>query len=288
MAVIRLRSLGDCVLVTPSLEILKRARPDLQVAVVVEEAFAEVFDGNPDVDALLPPRLRALQKFRPELCLNFHGGTRSLRLTAGSGARWRAGFGHFRFGFVHNVKIPRAQEILGEERKVHTAEHMASAMFYLGAPRMEIPRARLFVEAGQPLIGPPYAVIHPLASEAAKTWPADKFLAVARRLPVKCVFVAGAGQDLARFREFRTLAGESLNQIKRLLKRAALFVGNDSGPAHMAAALGVPTVVIFGKSDPGIWGPWKAVAAEVVARERIEQIGEEEVLGAIERLGVPA
>jgi ADP-heptose:LPS heptosyltransferase len=288
VAVIRLRSLGDCVLVTPALEILKCARPDLQVALVVEEAFAEVFEGNPDVDLLLPPRLRALKKFAPDLCLNLHGGTRSLRLTAWSGARWRAGFGHFRFGFVHNVKIPRAQEILGEERKVHTAEHMASAMFYLGAPRMEIPRARLFVEAGQPLIGPPYAVIHPLASEAAKTWPAEKFLAVARRLPMKSVFVGGAGQDLARFREFRTLAGESLTQIKRLLKRAALFVGNDSGPAHMAAALGAPTVVIFGRSDPGIWGPWKAAAAEVVARERIEEIGEEEVLGAIERLGVPA
>jgi len=276
------------VLVTPALEILKRARPDLRVAMVVEGAFAEVFEGNPDVDELLGPRLAALKKFGPELCLNLHGGTRSLRLTAWSGARFRAGFGHFRFGFIHNVKIPRAQEILGEERKVHTAEHMAAAMFFLGAPRIEIPRARLFVDPGQPLIGPPYAVIHPLASEAAKTWPAEKFLAVARRLPLKCVFVAGAGQDLTRFREFRTLAGESLNQIKRLLARASLFVGNDSGPAHMAAALGVPTVVIFGKSDAGIWGPWKATAETVAARGPIEGIGEEEVLEAIERLGVPA
>lgn len=287
MAVIRLRSLGDCVLVTPALEILKRARPDLEVAVVVEEAFAEVFEGSPDVDRLLPPRLRALRRFAPELCLNLHGGTRSMRLTAWSRARWRAGFGHFRFAFLYNVKIPRAQEILGEERKVHTAEHMASAMFYLGAPRMEIPRARLFVEPGQPLMGPPYAVIHPLASERGKTWPAERFLEVARRLGMKCVFIAGAGQDLARFREFRTLVGAPLTQLGRLLKRASLFVGNDSGPAHMAAALGVPTVVIFGRSDAGVWGPWKATA-EVVLRERIEEIGVEEVLGAIERLGVAA
>jgi len=288
VAVIRLRSLGDCVLLTPALEILKRARPDLRVTVVVEEAFAEVFEGNPDVDALLPPRLRAVKGFSPELCLNLHGGTRSLRLTAFSGARFRAGFGHFRFGFVHNVKIPRAQEILGEERKVHTAEHMASAMFYLGAPRVEIPRARLFVDPGAPLFGPPYAVIHPLASEPAKTWPAEKFLALARQLPMRCVFIAGAGQNLSAFKEHRTLAGESIHQIKRLLQRATLFVGNDSGPAHMAAALGIPTVVIFGKSDPVIWGPWKAPAETVVARGPISGISVDEVQGAIERLGVPA
>jgi len=286
VAVIRLRSLGDCVLLTPALEILKRARPDLRVAVVVEEVFAEVLEGNPDVDALLPPGLRAVKRFGGELCLNLHGGPRSLRLTAFSGARFRAGFGHFRFGFVHNVKIPRAQEILGEERKVHTAEHMASAMFYLGAPRMEIPRARLFVAPGPPLFGPPYAVIHPLASEPAKTWPAEKFLALARELPMRCVFIAGVGQDLSAFKEHRTLAGESLPQIKRLLQRAALFVGNDSGPAHMAAALGIPTVVIFGKSAPAIWGPWKATAETVVARGPISGIGVEEVQEAVERLGV--
>jgi len=286
--VLRLRSLGDCVLLTPALEILKRARPDLRVGVVVEDAFAEVFHGNPDVDTLLGPRLRAVKSFQPELCLNLHGGTRSLRLTALSGARWRAGFGHFRFGLVHNVKIPRAQEILGEERVVHTAEHMASAMFFLGAPRVEIPRARVFVDPGQPLIGPPYAVIHPLASEPGKTWPAEKFLAAARQLRMKCIFVAGAGQDLAAFREFRTLVGAPLTQLKRLLARASLFVGNDSGPAHMAAALGVPTVVVFGNSDPRIWGPWKATAETVAARGPIADVGVEEVLGALERLGVTA
>ena len=67
-------------------------------------------------------------------------------MTELSGARYRAGFGHYRQQFVYNVRIPRAQEILHVDRKVHTAEHVASAMFFLGAPICEIPRAKLVAD----------------------------------------------------------------------------------------------------------------------------------------------
>ena len=288
VAVVRLRSLGDCVLTTPALEILKKSRPDLEVGVVVEEPFVAVFEGNPDVNALLEPRVRHLAGWRPQLCLNLHGGIRSLRLTALSGAPTRAGFAHFRFSFVHNVRIPRAQEILGVQRTVHTAEHLASAVFYLGAEPREIPRARLFAGGGGPTSARDYAVMHPAASAPDKTWPAQKFLAVARQLKLETIFIAGKGEDLSPFREFRRLAGAPLSEVKSLLSRAALFIGNDSGPAHMAAALQVPSVVIFGASDPEIWGPWKAAAEVIVAGEAIHRVGVNEVLGAVERLGVAA
>jgi heptosyltransferase-3 len=60
VAVIRLRSLGDCVLTTPAPEVLRRNRPDLRVTVVVEERFKPIFEGNPDLDALVAPSLREL------------------------------------------------------------------------------------------------------------------------------------------------------------------------------------------------------------------------------------
>src|SRR3954452_13607666 len=85
VAVIRLRSLGDCVLTTPALEILKRSRPDLRIAVIVEDRFAPIFEGNRDVDEILAPAVRPLGRFRPELVLNLHGGTRSMLLTGSSG-----------------------------------------------------------------------------------------------------------------------------------------------------------------------------------------------------------
>src|SRR6266852_4180021 len=127
VAVIRLRSLGDCVLTTPALALLKNARPDLRIAIVVE-----------------------------------------------------GGFAHFRLPALYNVRIPRAQQILGVDRKVHTAEHLASAMFYLGVPPAEIPRARLYAE--QRSRSGPYAVIHPLASAADKRWTPGGFRAVAEHL----------------------------------------------------------------------------------------------------------
>src|SRR5580692_4265659 len=180
VAIIRLRSLGDCVLTTPALSLLKQARPDLQMAVVVEDRCAPVFTGNPDVDQILGPNAGAVSRFRPQLALNVHGGATSVRLMLAAASGLRAGFGHFRFQPMYNVRIPRAQEILNVDRKVHTAEHLASAMFYLGVPQTEIPRARLF--AAPSVRTRPYAVLHSFASEPSKTWPAENFLAVARHV----------------------------------------------------------------------------------------------------------
>jgi heptosyltransferase-3 len=290
VVVVRLRSLGDCVLTTPALEVLKCARPDLKVAVVVEDRFAAVFEGNPDVDKLLGPTVREVAGWKPRLCLDLHGGTRSLALTVRSGAAFRAGFGHYRYSLLYNVQIPTAQEILGVRRKVHTAEHLASAMFYLGAPKGEIPRSKLFGCGGARREA--RAVIHAFASAPGKTWPAEKFVEVARRIRedwrLEPVFVAGPADDLTPFREFRTMAGAPLREVKALLESASLFVGNDSGPAHMAAAFQVPSAVIFGETSPEIWGPWKAPARALVAHEGIANLAVSEVLEALQRLRAAA
>jgi ADP-heptose:LPS heptosyltransferase len=286
VAILRLRSLGDCVLTTPALDILKRFRPDLRIAVFVENRFREIFEGNSDLAEIHLPELASLRRFRPQLCLNFHGGTRSAWMTELSGARYRAGFGHYRQQFVYNVHIPRAQEILHVERTVHTAEHLASAIFFLGAPVCEIPRAKLFAAGhAAPAIEPRSAVIHPVAATPEKTWAPANFLAVAAQLVdsgISPVFTGSPEDDLTPFRQYRTLQS-SLSDLKSVLAAASLFVGNDSGPAHMAAAFGVPSVVIFGPSDPAIWGPWRTTG-EVVAMDS----GVNEVLGALQRWRVPA
>jgi ADP-heptose:LPS heptosyltransferase len=286
IAVIRLRSLGDCVLTTPALHLLKSARPDLCVGVVVERVFAPIFEGNPDVDRILSPGTADIARWRPELVLNLHGGTRSAQLTLAARARLRAGFGHFRFSAIYNIRIPRAQEILGVERKVHTAEHLASAMFYLGVALREIPGARLFTtgQAGRPV---PRAIIHPVAATAEKTWPVENFRAVAEHLRAELepIFIAGPGDNLERFADYRCVSGAPLSEIKSLLAGASLFIGNDSGPAHMAAAFGVPSVVLFGSSDHEVWAPWKTSAA-VLKSEDIRGISVEDVVGAL--AGLPA
>ena len=274
VAVIRLRSLGDTVLTTPALALLKRARPDLRIAMAVERPFDALLKGNPDIWRVLPMpakaggrglfgALRQIRKLRPELCLNLHGGATSAWLTALSGARIRAGFGHFHFRFLYNVGIPRAQQVLrrGFDDPVHTAEHHASAVFHLGAPVSDIPRAVLRAEPSPR--DRPYAVVHVTASYFTKQWATERFRRMGaflrRAHGLESIMIAGPGEGsvLAELGDFTCLDGLSIDDLKSLLAGAELFVGNDSGPAHVAAAFGVPCVVIFGSSDSGVWGPWK-------------------------------
>jgi ADP-heptose:LPS heptosyltransferase len=291
VTVIRLRSLGDCVLTTPALHLLKQFRPDLAVSVVVEPRFAPVFQGNPDVDSILPPDPLALVHERAELSVNLHGGPRSMMLTGAGMARYRAGFGHHRQAWLYNVPIPRAQEILGVERTVHTAEHLASAMFYLGVPETEVPRARLFPPEFN---GPPspHAVIHPFAALPEKAWTVEGFLAVARHLQLdhhlEPVFIGGAEDDMTPFLDYRCLRGAPLREVMSLLANASLFTGNDSGPAHMAAACGVPVLVLYGASDPVVWAPWRTDSEIIVEPGGIARVPRRRVIEALDRLRVRA
>lgn len=284
VAIIRLRSLGDCVLTTPALSLLKGARPDLEVAVVVEDRFRAVFDGNPDVDQILAPQAAAVGRFRPQLALNFHGGATSVRMMLAAASGLRAGFGHFRFQPVYNIHIPRAQEILGLDRKVHTAEHLASAMFYLGVPPTEIPRARLF--AAPHSRHQSYAVLHPFASAPDKTWPRENFLAIAKHLDrdlgLEPLFIAGPGEDLSPFGDYPCFQGAPLEEVKSVLAGAALFIGNDSGPAHIAAAFARPVLVLWGNSDLDNWRPWRTENMVLSNASGIDAIAVSDVLDAME------
>jgi ADP-heptose:LPS heptosyltransferase len=84
------------------------------------------------------------------------------------------------------------------------------------------------------------------------------------------------------------VAGAPLAEIKSLIAGASLFIGNDSGPAHMAAAFGVPAVVIFGASDPVIWAPWRTPAEVLTGSRGIASVSTQEVNDALERLRVRA
>ena len=275
---IRLRSLGDCVLTTPALALLKAHRPDLQISMIVEPRFAPLFQGNPDIAEIRDSACPA------DLALNFHGGTRSMWLTLSTRAKLRAGFGHHRYSFIYSHKIPRAQQIFGLEKPVHTAEHLASAMFWLGVPQSPIPRARLY--ADPPPESPPNAVLHPFASAPEKTWAPERFLHVAHKLHgLEPVFLAGPGDDISPFAGFQIWNNQPLARVKSLMARAALFIGNDSGPAHLAAAFGVPTVVLFGASDPAAWSPWRT---ESQVLSGLANVTVEDVLQAIDSVKVRA
>jgi ADP-heptose:LPS heptosyltransferase len=271
---------------------LKQFRPDLRVGISVEPRFNGLFEGHPDFDDILVPEVGAIRAFDPKLCVNFHGGTRSASITALSGADIRAGFSHFSLGFSYNEKIPRAQEILRTDRVVHTAEHLASAMFHFGVPRCKVPRAKLppYPDGPPPYVKENIAVLHPLATAKDKTWPAANFVAVADHLKqagMEPVFIGAPEDDLTRFSNYRT-EKLPLKDTLKLIASAAVFIGNDSGPAHIAAAFGVSTVVIFGSSDPHIWGPWRTSSEALSSPKGISGVDTGTVIEAVQRLRVAA
>lgn len=290
--IIRLRSIGDIVLLTPALRLLKEWRPDLHLSVLLEPRFRELLENHSDVDEVLElgqdsgrnklkSRLRLVRELRRQqfsLCLNLHGGPTSTFLTRLSGARTKVGFAHFRTRRVYQFLVPDARTILGQST-IHTAEHQASAVFWLGLPRKEIPAARLFVGAARQAwwrnksanlgisAGQDYAIIHPTALYATKQWAPENFArlgsALEREAGVLPVYSCGPAEtsvldavERAAGTPVRRLEGASLGEFAAALAGARLFVGNDSGPAHMAAALNRPSVVIFGSSSSVIWGPW--------------------------------
>ncbi len=280
IVLIRLRSLGDTVLATPAFRVLRRALPAARIRVVMESRFADILRGQPDIDGVLriasPASfgdklrlVRQIRALRPELCLDMHGGSTAAWLTALSGARWRSGFAHFRHRWAYNVRIPPAQQVLGRAASapVHTAEHHAAAMFHLGAEAGEVPRARLGADAARS--NPPYAVLHAGAAYATKCWPAERFRDLASELRrehrLEPVFTAGPGEaGLAdSFPSFQVRSCRCAEDLTNLLSGATLFVGNDSGPAHVAAALGVPCIVLFGSSDSAAWRPWRTACRVV-------------------------
>lgn len=270
---------------------LQQARPDLRIAVVVEDRFAAVFE-NGSVE-VVPARVAALREFAPALCLNFHGGTRSARLTLLSRAGTRAGFDIFRPSWIYNTPIPTAQEILEVTRRVHTAEHMAAAIFYLGAPITWVPRALIKAAHGRSEYAPGggYAVIHPFAATPEKTWPSASFVELAGYLEksgLAPVFIGGETDDFVPFRRWHTVEGAPLGEIIRLMRDADFFAGNDSGPAHVAAAFGVAQVVIFGPSDAEVWAPWRNLGKVLKAEGPIANIPVERAIHAVERVRMVA
>jgi ADP-heptose:LPS heptosyltransferase len=163
-------------------------------------------------------------------------------------------------------------------------------MFWMGVPQREIPRAKLVATSAPKFLGA-YAVIHPFASEPAKTWPVRRFVEVARHLwavGVEPVFLAGPVHDSTPFSYYRVWRNMPLAYLKNLMSGASLFIGNDSGPAHVAAAFGVPAVVLFGPSDPVAWAPWRTQSQVMTAREDITRIQVSEVIAAAESMKVKA
>jgi ADP-heptose:LPS heptosyltransferase len=269
LLLIRLRSMGDCLLLTSPVRALKAEFPGFRISVLAEARFADCFDGNPDVEEILAVRSKTsaaarLSVRRFEAIVNLHGGPSSTAFALMARGP-RIGGEHYQYRGLYGGLFPRP------DPGRHTVEAVLGMFGWLGLraaspPPMRYephPEAAASVRARAPAGA--YAVLHPAAVLATKRWAADRFGAVARWLRgqgLAIVVTCGPGEEavlaaVARVHQDATgLSGLSIPELAELIRGARLFVGNDSGPMHLAAAVGTPTVAVWGSSDSGRWRPW--------------------------------
>jgi heptosyltransferase-3 len=297
--VVRLRSIGDTVLSTPALYALRRFLPDARIDVLLEDWVAPVLDGLMDVDNILTiergataisrARLaRELRATRYDVAFNLHGGTTATLLTRATGARHRVGFADYQYARLHNHTAPSPIESWGRTN-LHSVEQQLSLLGWTGVPVSDRPPTRLTVtsdaaasiearlRAANLNQAAPVALIHPAAAFETKRWDVRNFARVTEYLHARsfnCVAVAATNEagiidELMRESSapVTALTDLSLQEVTALAACSRLFVGNDSGIAHIAAAVGAPSVVIFGSSNITHWRPWASGPSEVVREE---------------------
>jgi ADP-heptose:LPS heptosyltransferase len=267
--------------------------------VLLESWVAPVLDGLRDADNVITIEraggtvarariARELRAARYDVAFNLHGGTTATLLTRATGATHRVGYSDYQYGRMHNHTAPSPIELWGRT-SLHSVEQQLALLGWTGVPVSDRPRTRLAVteEAASSVTAKlraagvnqaaPFALLHPAAAFETKRWDVRNFARVAeylRERDINSVAVAAPNEaelvkDLLRETSAHVyaLTDLSLPEVTALASRARLFVGNDSGIAHIAAAVSTPSVVIFGSSNVNHWRPWASAPAEVVREE---------------------
>lgn len=287
--IVATQRLGDVLLTTPLIRSVRSAWPQAAVHALVFDDTRSVLAANADVDEILtvPRRPGRVEHWRlvRRLWRRY-----DLALSTGPGDRptlyaWMAG--RFRTGFTlpgRNHAWKRALLDVGvafDDLDTHTVEANLALADALGIPRRyEItlpwtPADAQTVARALDGCTRPYAVLHLSAKFAYKNWHADGWHSLAAWLVERGLHVVFTGTDepvertmidavRARLPERATSALNhlSLPQVGCLLSSASIYVGPDTVVTHAAAAAGIPTVALFGPSNPVKWGPWpRGIAA---------------------------
>ncbi|MGW4687368.1 glycosyltransferase family 9 protein [Streptomyces sp. NPDC004244] len=265
--VLRALGLGDLLTAVPALRALRRALPGHEILLAAPERLADATAATGLVDRLLPttapgravPTRLPWSGPPPDLAVDLHGSGPSSHLL----------LQRLRPRRLYAFRHPGTPEITGP--RWHSAEHerdrWCRLLRWYGIPAHP---ADVHIPAPPcPSAAPGATVIHPGADAGARRWPADRFAAVARavhRAGHPVVVTGGAGEaglarrvaGLAGLPPGSVLGGEQdvpFPQLCATVAAARCVIVGDTGLAHLATALGTPSVVLFGPVAPQVWGP---------------------------------
>ena len=299
--IIKPSSFGDVIQTLPVAARLREAWPSARISWLVNSQYARLLRNNPCIDHLYPfPRdlWRAHRNFpgavasfirlctqlyraRFDAVLDLQGLLRSGILTAATGAPLRAGFANARecahFFYTLKVTVPQ-----GEMHSVDRYLLVASALgcsgtgvrFPLGGGEEEEGGADEFLRAFLPPRGGPLIALSPSARWKTKRWPLEYYAALGDFLAERGARIvvigggSGEGKKVTGLMRAPVLAADGIDdplKLAALLNRMDLLISNDSGPMHLAAAVGTTVIGLFGPTNPRRTGPYGAKHRSVCA-----------------------
>lgn len=328
--IVRLSAIGDVVRVLPALQLLRRELPDARIDWAIEPKSAGIVEDHPALDELLvferpPGRAAAARAFlgfcrkirarRYDTVLDFHGIFKSGFVTGFSGARRRYGFAPPRSRELSSLFYTHTTR-LSSKRMNRVEENVILCEAFL-PQRGPIPSPTIYVsEEVQESVdaffdhtfdgGKRVVAIHAPVDRPEKQWPLRHYAELADTLVADGRFEVtltwGPGQrDIAAAvlrmcRRNPHMAPEipDLKHYAWFINRADLYIGGDTGPMHIAAAMGTPVVAVFGGTDPAKHTPYRAVCEVLgppegagslaAAQEALAAISAEQVYDACVRV----
>ena len=277
------RRIGDVLLTTPLIRSLHQAWPEARIDALIFRGTAGVLEGNPDLAEVIsvPERTKKMARWQ-ELRRLWNRYDLSLSCVPSDRARlygWAAGRRHLGMLAAGESRSKRwllSDAVAFDDVNTHTVS-MALQLADLAGIRRHAEVVPPSAGGGLPPgVESPYVVLHAYPKFTYKMWTEVGWAGLARALQEsgRQVVLTGSGEPdevaycarLAMTGGALNLAGKlSLAQTADLLRCADLFVGADTAVTHLAAACGIPTVALFGPSNPVKWGPWPAGYASVTS-----------------------
>jgi lipopolysaccharide heptosyltransferase I len=278
--IIKPSSLGDVVHTLPTVNLIRRRFTDARIAWLINDSLASLLKNCPLINeqiefsrerfkriTQLPRFLGLLQRLREhdfDLVVDLQGLLRSGLMSAAARASRRVGLSDAREGarlfYTEIVPVTRTHAI---ERYLCAAKHLgcdaAPIEFPLGSSAEDVAYIDKLLAGRVPPA--PLIAVNAAARWPTKLWGDDKFAALIQQLPRERIVLTGATTDVLRTNQLccgcLNVAGKTnLAQLTELFRRCAVVITNDSGPMHLAAAVGTPVVAIFGPTDPVLTGPY--------------------------------
>ena len=292
--IVKLSAIGDVIHTLPSLAALRHFYPDAHITWVVEEAAADIVKNHPYLNAVIVSRrkswpkdilnskffkplfnmrslIKELRQRRYDLVIDFHGLFKSSIIVLFSSGKQKLGYDSLQelSGLFLNEKIP-------EDMNKHAVDRYLDFPRYLGAnidkAKFVLPQnkdAEIKVQilmSKYKLDDKKFIAINPIAYWETKLWDNDNFARLAdlikNSLKMDVVFTGSEKNIIERITSKMKTIGINLGgqttllELAQVYKKARLVITTDSGPMHLAAAVGTPVVALFGPTDPARTGPY--------------------------------